>query len=297
MSVPAAYAAVIAIWSITPLGLVWSNESLSPIAAASLRISIAAALGWLFVKAVRIELPWHGKALRVYGFSVIGIFLGMLLSYLGAKSVPSGLISVMFSLSPVISGLLAHLLINDRTLTPLRVVAFVVAIGGMATIFLGDSNGATGTTEGLIFVVCSVLFFCLSGVLVKGESSELHFMSITVGALILSVPCYVLSWMVFDGEIPVLDWSSKSPWAVIFLAVFGSLIGFGSYFYVLQKLPPSTVTMVTLVTPIFALILGSTLNHEILDSRVYWGCTLVLSGLALYIWSDKVTRFIMAKAA
>lgn len=72
---------------------------------------------------------------------------------------------------------------------------------------------------------------------------------------------------------------------------------FGSYFYVLQKLPPSTVTMVTLVTPIFALILGSTLNHEILDSRVYWGCTLVLSGLALYIWSDKVTRFIMAKAA
>lgn len=269
---------------------------MSPVAAAWLRMTIAAVLGWLFLKVVRIDLPWHAKALRVYGFSVIGIFLGMMLSYLGAKSVPSGLISVMFSLSPVISGLLAHLLIKDRSLTRLRVAAFMVALSGMATIFLGDSNGSTGTTEGLLFVVCSVLFFCLSGVLVKGESSDLHFMSITVGALILSVPCYAVSWLILDGELPVIDWSSKSPWAVVFLAVFGSLIGFGSYFYVLQKLPPSTVTLVTLVTPIFAMIIGSRLNHEILDSRVYWGCALVLSGLALYIWSDKVSRFVAVRA-
>ena len=55
-----------------------------------------------------IRVPWHRRALFLYGYSSIGIFGGMLLSYMAAKTVPSGLISLMFGLAPILSGLLAQ---------------------------------------------------------------------------------------------------------------------------------------------------------------------------------------------
>jgi drug/metabolite transporter (DMT)-like permease len=72
------------------------------------------------------------------------------------------------------------------------------------------------------------------------------------------------------------------------LAVFGSLIGFVSYFHVLRHLPPSTVALVTLITPVFALLLGHLLNDEPLTAGLWQGCLLVVSGLALFFWGHRL---------
>src|SRR5690606_2335661 len=108
MSVPAAYLAVLVVWSTTPLAVVWSSETVHPVMAAGLRMALAAVLGWLLVRAFRLELPWHKAALRSYSYSVLAVFGAMFCTYLAVAYIPSGLISVLYGLSPMVSGLLGQ---------------------------------------------------------------------------------------------------------------------------------------------------------------------------------------------
>ena len=77
----------------------------------------------------------------------------------------------------------------------------------------------------------AVFLFSLSGVLVKSVSLAIHPMATTVGALTVSLPLFIMSWLLLDGSIDISTWESRSIWATIYLGVFGSLIGFFAYFF------------------------------------------------------------------
>ncbi len=114
MQLAAAYIAVILIWSTTPLGIVWSSASVSPTLALLMRMVIALVLGLAVIKLAKITFPWHKQAVRLYSFSAIGIAGGMFFTYLSAHSVPSGLISLIFGLAPLLSGLYSQKLIKEK---------------------------------------------------------------------------------------------------------------------------------------------------------------------------------------
>ena len=291
MSVPVAYATIIIVWSTTPLGIAWSNATLSPTAAVMLRMGLAAVIGFTLLKALRIPISWSPKALRTYAYSLMGIFIAMLCTYSAAQYVPSGLISVMYALSPVLSNLFAVLLLGKGDFSATRWVSFAISFVGLAVICLDDWVLHQDGWIGVVLLLMAVSLYSLSGVLVQREAYHAHPLSLTVGTLILSVPLFMLSWWFLDGEVPKLDWQSESPWAVVYLAIFGSLIGFASYFYIVRQLGATAVTMVTLATPILALVLGSLLNDETITLQIMLGTACVLFGLVLYYRNDQVFRF------
>nr|WP_067291838.1 DMT family transporter [Marinobacterium profundum] len=288
MSVPSAYLAVLAIWATTPLGIAWSSETVNPLMAAWLRMGIAAVLGWLLVRTLRLDMPWHRQALRSYAFATLGIFGAMSSTYLAVRFVPSGLISVIFGLSPVLSALLAQVLLREAPMAPHRWLACAIALSGLGWIFMDDATLSLETWPGIALLLLAVLLFSLSAVMVKREALAIHPLPHTVGALLLSLPCYGLLWLLLDGTAPTFDFGSHSPWAILYLAVFGSLIGFVCYFHILSKLPPSTVALVTLITPVFALLLGSLLNHENVGLSVWSGTALIMAGLAIFFWGHRL---------
>jgi len=288
MSIPAAYAAVVIVWSTTPLGVVWSSETVPPVMAALLRMSIAAAVGLLILKWRRIHLPWNKQAMHVYGCSVLGIFGAMLCTYLAARSISSGLISVLYGLSPLVSGLLAQRLLGDSSFTKMRWLATLVAVGGLVVICASDVVIGDDSWSGLMLVLIAVVLFSTSGVLVKRSGVSLHPFATTVGALLLSLPLFGVSLLLVDMPFLAVEWSTRSVMAIVYLALFGSLIGFVSYFYVLQKLAPSTVALVTLITPVFAILLGALLNGETVGLSLIIGAGCVVMGLAIYYWGDSL---------
>lgn len=290
MSIPAAYAAVVIVWSTTPLGVVWSSETVPPVMAALMRMSIAAVLGLLILKWRRIPLPWNKQALHVYGCSVLGVYGAMFCTYLAARSIPSGLISVLFGLSPLVSGLVAQRLLGDASFSKMRWVATFVALLGLVVICADDLAINSGSENGILLILIAVLLFSLSGVLVKRSGVHLHPFATTVGALLLSLPLYGISLMLIEGPMTVDDWSARSLLAIVYLALFGSLLGFVSYFYVLQKLAPSTVALVTLITPVFAILFGTLLNDEPVGLSLIVGAGCVILGLAIYHWGELLLR-------
>ena len=295
MSVPAAYLAVVIIWSTTPLGIVWSSETVSPTLALFLRMAIAAVLGLVFVVIARIRLHWSRPALTVYAYSSLSMFGGMLLVYYAAAYVSSGLMSLIYGIAPILSGLLAQWLLNEKPFGVIRKIAISVALAGLA--FVCMDNIAL-TEQGLIgvgLVLGSVFCFSLSGVLVKGVKAEMNAMSTTVGALWMSLPLFFAAWWFTDGTMPVEQWSTRSLFAIAYLGVLGSLVGFVAYFYVLQKLEASTVALVTMLTPVFAIALGATLNNEPLTMNLLIGGFFVLLGLGLYQFGHRLPSYTRKK--
>ncbi|TWX55732.1 DMT family transporter [Colwellia hornerae] len=291
MSVPIAYFAVILIWSTTPLAIVWSSETIHPTLAVLLRMLIAVVPGWLILKAFRIELPWHKKALKLYSFSAIGIFGGMLFAYLAAGYISSGLMSLMFGLAPILSGVLSKRILAESAFSPARKIALAVAICGLAMVCFDKISLKDDAYIGIVAVLIAVSFFSFSGVLVKSVDVAINPMATTVGSLLFSIPLFTLVWFIFDGNIPYELWSNKSILSVVYLGVIGSLVGFIAYFYVLQRLKASTVALITMITPVIAISLGLVLNNETVNTNLIVGGLAIIAGLAIYQWGDLVIKY------
>ena len=165
-----------------------------------------------------------------------------------------------------------------------------MALSGLFVVCFDSMSLSENSVIGIAFILLGVFFFSLSGVMVKSVAIDIHPLATTVGALTFSVPLFAIVWFLIDGTLPYQEWHARSIWAILYLGIFGSLVGFLAYFFILQKLRASTVALITMVTPVFALYLGAVLNNETVSLHLIFGALLVMCGLALYQWSGKSKR-------
>jgi drug/metabolite transporter (DMT)-like permease len=281
------YLTVVLIWSTTPLGVVWSSESVHPTMAVLLRMLIALTLGSLILFLKRIELPKNPTAYRLYIYSGMGIFTGMLFTYLSAQYLSSGLISLVFGMSPILSGLLANKILGESKFNKIKKLALTIAIIGLGIVCSDSISLNSNSWPGLVLILMAVSFFSLSGVLNKSITINIHPLATTVGGLTVTIPLFILAWYFLDGQLPIAQWQIRSMAAIVYLGVFGSLIGFVGYFYILQKLSATTVSLVTLMTPIIAVLLGVYFNNEVVTKHLISGASLVMVGLGLFLFGGK----------
>ena len=282
MSVFAAYFAIILIWATTPLALQWSTQGVDFALAVFVRMLIGVVFAGLAVLVWRIGFPLHARARKAYLVAGLGIFGAMVLTYWAARYVHSGLISVLFGLSPLMTGILAALWLGERSLSPLRVVGMVLAACGLATIFIhGDSLGDEHALAGLVALLVAVFIYSGSLVWLKRIDDDSPPLATTVGALLVSLPLFGLVWLLGDGHLPAIV-PPRSGAAIVYLGIFGSVIGFALYYYVIKHLEASKVALITLITPVLALLLGNLLNGENIGLRLWLGTGLILFGLSVH---------------
>jgi drug/metabolite transporter (DMT)-like permease len=290
MSVPAAYIGVVIIWSTTPLAIKWSGEGPGFLFGVSARMLIGAAVCLTLLLLMSRRLPWHRDAIKSYLAGGLGVFGAMSSVYWGAQYIPSGLISVIFGLTPIVTGIMAALWLQERSLTPHKLGGIVLAIAGLLVIFSSGVDLGDQASYGIAAVLLAVTLHSLSMVMVKRINAQLSGLESTTGALLMAAPCYLLVWLVFDGHWPQqLDLRAAA--SILYLAIFGSVLGFIMFFYVLKQIDASRVALVTLMTPVLALLLGQVLNNEQIGIEVYLGATLILLGMSLYQWGTLILRY------
>lgn len=287
MPLALAYLAVVFIWSTTPLGVKLSTDTLPFAAAALARMALATLLCVMLARVLRVRIPWRGGAVRSYAASSLGTFGGMSLTFAAIEYIPSGLVSVIFGLAPVFSGVAAHLLLGERSLTPLRVVALLLALTGLAIVFQGTLRWQPDALPGFLLAVAAVLLFALGGVLVKRYAGELDAVQHTTGSLLFSLPLFVMSWWILGADVPAAV-SSTSVYAVVYLAAIGSVVAFLLYFRLLRQLGPTQVALIPLITPPLAVALGAIVVGEPVTPETVFGGLLILVSLALYQFHQRL---------
>ncbi len=291
MSVPAAYLGIVLIWSTTPLAIKWSSAGAGFLFAVTARMALGTLLCLLLLWLLRIDLPWHRDARRAYVAAALGIYGALMSTYWGAQQIPSGLISVLYGLTPLFTGVMAAWWLNERSLSPLRVVGVMLGIAGLALIFIAGRTLEHIAWQGIAAVLFGVLLQAASAIWVKRTGTTLHPMALNGGALSLALIAYLLTWGLFDREWPEqLD--QRSAGAIAYLGILGTVVGFNLYFFVLKRLSAGAISVITLITPVLALLLGNWVNDESVDARVWQGTASILFGLLLYQWGGPVLRFL-----
>ena len=165
MSVPVAYLGIILIWATTPLAIQWSSQGAGYAFAVLARMLIGVLIAALVIAFWRIPFPLHARARRAYLVGGLGLFGGMALTYWGARYIHSGLVSVIFGLSPLLAGVFSAIFLGEHSLTRLRVLGLTLAIAGLSVIFL--EGGSFGGEHALLGLAALLLAVCIySGCLV-----------------------------------------------------------------------------------------------------------------------------------
>ena len=287
MSIPAAYIGVILIWSTTPLAIKWSGEGVGFLFGVTGRMALGVLAGLLVATLLRMPLPWHGAARRTYVAAGLGIFVAMLMVYWSSQYIPSGWIAVLFGLAPIVTGVMAALWLGERSITPYRVGGMLLGLAGLGVIFIGAEALGPKAIFGIAGVLVSVCTHSASAVAIKRINAGLPGLVVTVGGLLVAVPLFVAVYLLSATPLPVAV-PLRAGLSIVYLGLVGSVLGFALYFYVLRQVEATRVALITLITPVTALLLGHLLNGEPIGAGVWVGTSAILMGLLLYEYGPRV---------
>ena len=296
MSIPSAYIGVILIWATTPLTIKWSSEGVGFLFGVATRMGIGLVICLALVWMLRIELPRDRVAMQTYLAAGLGIFAAMLLTYWGAQYIDSGVISVLFGFTPVMTGVMATLWLGERIFTVPRMLGMLLGIAGLATIFNAPAEASGASLSGITAVLVAVVIHSSSSVWVKRIGADISAMAINSGALLIAVPLFFVAWLVGDGVLPEAV-PEQAAMGIIYLGVFGTVLGFNLFYYVLKHISAGAISLITLITPVLALFLGIQFNGEVIAMQVWIGTALILSGLLSYQFGERLIRGLSGRGA
>ncbi|WXT99957.1 MAG: hypothetical protein Ctma_0663 [Catillopecten margaritatus gill symbiont] len=279
------FLSVVVIWSTTPLAIVWSTLGTSSNFGVAARMVIGLAICLLILLIKRQKLTTTPTALWHYLYAGLGIFVTMSLVYYSARNLPSGIISIVFGLTPIVTGVFALVLLKEAFFTINKMVGLLLGLVGLIVIFAQTLSEAKDLINGLLTVTLAMAFQAFISVKLKHINAHISALETTTGALLFSVPLFIAIWFFNEGVIPVI--TLKAALSTAYLSIFGSVIGFMSYYHLIRHASVRIVGIVPLLTPVFALLLGSFLNNETLTLSQISGVILVLIGLTYYEYGTK----------
>jgi drug/metabolite transporter (DMT)-like permease len=205
------------------------------------------------------------------------------LFFSGLKTVTASRASLIITSNPAFIALFAALFFGDR-LTLLRTLGIVLSIAGaMIVISRGHPmqvfDGSLGLGELFLFgCVLSWVLYSLIGKVALTRLSPLVSVtfSCVIGALFLSLPAY------FEGlGFNVTSFSYAAWISIIYLGLFGTVLGFIWYYEGIKAIGPSRAGVFINIVPICAIILAFLILNEAIDASIALGAILVFTGVYL----------------
>ena len=285
------YISVVLLWSTTPLAIKWSGEGPGFLFGVTSRMTIGTLCLLLFVGVMRKPIPLHRKAILTYCAVALQIYGAMIAVYWAAQFMPSGWISVVSGLVPLMTALLSAIFLGERSLTFGKLLSYGMGIGGLIIIFGSALQISLNAALGIGALLISTFIQATSSVWIKRISAQLPALTQVSGGLLIALPLYLITWLIIDkGQLPS-SLSVINIASILYLGVIATTLGFIFYYYLLTHLTATRVSLINLISPILALLLGYVVNHEHITLHVLSGTLLILSALFLHEFFERLPAF------
>ncbi len=209
------------------------------------------------------------------GLALYGVSFALL--YWGQARIDSSMSAILYATMPLFTGVFAHFMIPSERLTPRVIFGLVIGFVGTTLLFAGRLN-LTGTVSGMLAMVLSSCCCAWATVKTKRDlhaidPAALAILMLPAGLLVL-IPCLAI----FETPLQ-LTLDAKGVGSIIYLAIIGGGIGFIIWFYLLKRLSAVAASMMTLLEPLVASLLGFLILSESFDTYFFIGGSLTLIGV------------------
>lgn len=271
------------VWGSTWYGIRVCLQEQPPLTSAALRFLLAAIAMAMVTPMLRrregVPAPptWLWCTSGLCNFSAC---YGIL--YVAELVVPSGPAAVLWGIFPLLMAATGAWFLGERLTMP-QLLGTLIAFAGIVTVFfgrLGDLD--SGNLGYALLLLLSPLAACIGTTLVKKYGSAtssvvLNRNGMFLGAATLAVAAFALER---PGD---ATWSASGVAALLYLALFGTTMTFGIYFWLLRSTPASRLALITYVTPVIAMLLGALAGDGEMDGNAWAGTALVVAGIAMVV--------------
>ncbi|HEY7930193.1 MAG TPA: EamA family transporter [Steroidobacteraceae bacterium] len=288
-----AFAAIYIIWGTTFLGISLMLRTLPAFIGGGMRFLSASLLMYAWLR-WREPRPFAGLALG--GTALCGVLLtGMGNGFLiwAQLALPSGIAAVFVGSLPVWIVLLDWRFFARRAPRALASVGVLLGLAGIVVLSL-NTQGLSGHVRPIhvIAVLVTELAWALGTLLQPRYAPASRVINFTCLQMLVGAG-FQFAMAVIDRE-----WRGFSPahasllsWgALAYLSVFGSIIAFSSYAFLVSHVAPQKIATYALVNPVIALALGAVVLHERITQPAVISMVLVLLGVTLVLVQRERTR-------
>jgi drug/metabolite transporter (DMT)-like permease len=275
-----AFAIIYFVWGSTFLAIRVGVREVPPFLYAALRFLAAggAIYLWMITKGQRSPRPREWLSVFVLAILIFVLDYGLL--FWAERRVPSGIAAVMMATIPVFMALSEITLLRTQKLTLRLALALLIGIAGVAVLMSNSLNlgGVPIDTAGAVALIIGALSWAIASALTrklplpasKVMSSGAQML---VGGVLLTITAASLGEFSHFHPMDV----SRGAWlSLLYLVVFGSIIAFTAYVWLIHHESPTKVGTYAYVNPVVAVLLGYFWGGEALDRRTALGTLFVL---------------------
>ncbi|MFG5380607.1 DMT family transporter [Yoonia sp. R2-816] len=255
---------------------------LPPLTVVFLRVSIAALALFIYLGMRGIKLPGNTQVWQA--FLTMGFLNNVIpfsLFFWAQTTIPGGLASIANAATPVFSIAVAHVMLADEKFTVNKFFGVVLALIGVGFLFGEEvSSGTSIATLGL--VACLTAALCQGFSVVYGRrfnalglSSSVTALGQLVGTTIIMLPVILLVDHPWTLRMP----STAAVGSIIGMALFSTALAYMIFFRLLATAGAVNASLVTLLIPVSAILLGTGFLGEVLATTHFVGLALISCGL------------------
>jgi len=284
VQVVAAFVAVYIIWGSTYLAIRYADETMPPFLMASARFLIAGGLlyVWLRLRGTPRPQRVHWKSALIIGALLLAGGNG-LVSF-AELQVPSSVAAVIVAMVPLWMALLDWLRPGGVRPSAGVLVGLAIGFGGVALLVTqGNAAGGVLTVFGVgtllvaTFSWASGSLYARNATLPKAPLMGTATEMLAGGVILLVLATATGEW----GQLHMQRISTDSVLALAFLIVFGSLVAFSAYVWLLRNVSSARVSTYAYVNPAVAVFLGWALAGEIITIRTLVATAVIIAAVAL----------------
>ena len=222
------------------------------------------------------------KAWRLYLFlGVINVALPFVLVSWSEKYITSGMASILNSMQPLTTSLIAAIFIQEEKLTARRIAGLVLGFGGVLVLMSDKLSGeAINQTIGIIAMVIAVFCYGSSGVFARLHNRGVKPEDQALGQFAVGIT-FILPAMLAAESPFTLPVRPISYLAFAWLGLLGSFFAAITWYTLLDEIGPSRVSMTTYMFPLVGVLLGTIILREPVDWRVIVGGMMILGAIVI----------------
>jgi len=277
------------VWGTTYFAIAIALDSVAPFSIAALRFGLAT-----LIAAVLLVIQRPGlKGIPIIRSLVSGVLFGGMgngFVIFAQQGVPSGIAALVVTTVPVVVLLLDWLGFSKRPPGPRAALGLLLALIGVAAI-IAESKGFSGPTPFISvgFLLAAVLAWSIGTLLLPGRTRADQLLGVTflqmIGGMLFALLMSFVNNEWTDGFVATLSAvNAAGLWAIVYLAVFGSIVTQNCYVWLLTHQPAPKVATYALVNPVVAVLLGTLVLKEPITGTIIVGSALVLVGVALVLF-------------
>jgi drug/metabolite transporter (DMT)-like permease len=274
------------IWGTTWIFIKIGLDDLPPITFATSRfvLSVAILLPLIWIR----ELPWPRSRAEWKLIALTG-FLQFSLNYSsvfwGEQHISSGLAAVLQAMITVFGLVLAWIFLPAEKITGLKIFSVILGVVGVAVIFIEQLRiESRAAFFGSFAIVLGAYCAAQASILIKLRGTSLHPASLVCTQMICGLPALIIYALAAEGNPFKLQWTWRAIACVVYLAVFGTIAAFWLYYWLLSRIESTQAMMISLVTPLIAVIIGALFLGERLPPQTLFGGVLIIASIGLIVF-------------